>query len=716
MLQTSPPAMGRGAISTSRHGLRRWQMAGEVLRWARAMPGRLIEPPILAGLLLRLAMLVLLVPVTRSIWFGPFVMVAGAPSAWFDPWSAALAAGVDPRAFPYGLAMHLMLLPAALASQFIPQAATLLVGLTVLMAEAAILTMLRRHGARDAAWLGWWLSPIVIFIGWWHGQLDALPLSLLLAGVLLLQHDRIRGGALLLGAAIAAKASMALALPVMALWLLCDDRRRGDWRLAVVGIMPGLLVAALPALWSPGFRMMVVGTGETAKLMEAVLPLGNSGSLLLAPLAYAVALAFAAQHQRWSPGLLYALLAASFFPVLVLTPASPGWFLWVMPFLALRPSSALLERWLRLIFQGAFLAYYGLFATGAAAPALGLAEAMTLQPLPEALKSGLLTLLAAAGTGLAILGLRGAHAGDDPFRLRHGPIGIGIAGDSGTGKDSLLGGLEGLLGCRSVVRVAGDDYHRWDRRGTRWQTTTHLDPRANDLATFSRDAMTLLAGRPAFAPHYDHATGRFTAPADIAVRPFVVVQGLHALLPARLCRTYDLRIFLDMDEALRRALKLRRDVHLRGQSPARVMASLDARAQDAARYVHPQASKADIIFRLEPNSAEAPCMDGQPDTPVPVRLRITMANTLNVEAIYRALVGICGLAAEVSLREGEAIVEILVEGEAEGADFALAAARLVPDLDRLLSREPVWQPNVAGAMQLIAFVELADALRHRGTR
>jgi hypothetical protein len=70
----------------------------------------------------------------------------------------------------------------------------------------------------------------------------------------------------------------------------------------------------------------------------------------------------------------------------------------------------------------------------------------------------------------------------------------------------------------------------------------------------------------------------------------------------------------------------------------------------------------------------------------------------------------------VSLREGEAIVEMLVEGEAEGGDFALAAARLVPDLDRLLGREPVWQRNVAGAMQLVAFVELADALRHRGNR
>lgn len=716
MLQTSPPVLATGAISTTRLGLRRRHRADGALQLVRSLPGLLGEPPVLAGLLLRLVMLVLLEPVTRTLWFGPFVVVAGAPSVWFDPWSAALAAGVDPRAFPYGLAMHLMLLPAELASQLVPGGATILVGLTVLMAEAAILTMLRRHGTSDAAWLGWWLSPIVIFIGWWHGQLDSLPLSLLLAGVLLLQHGRIRGGALLLGAAIAAKASMALALPVMALWLLCDDRRRGDWRLAAVGIMPGLIVAAVPALWSPGFRVMVLGTGELAKLMEAVLPLGNSGNLLLAPLAYAVALAFAAQHQRWSPGLLYALLAASFFPVLVLTPASPGWFLWVMPFLALRPSSAPLERGVRLVFQASFLAYYGLVATGAAAPAFGLMEAMTLQPLPEELKSGLLTLLAAAGTGLAVLGLRGAHAGDDPFRLRHGPIGIGIAGDSGTGKDTLLGGLEGLLGRPSVVRVAGDDYHRWDRRGTRWQTTTHLDPRANDLVAFSRDAMTLLAGRPAFAPHYDHATGRFTAPLEIAARPFVIVQGLHALLPARLCLTYDLRIFLDMDEGLRRALKMRRDVHLRGHSPARVMASLDARAQDAARYVHPQASKADIIFRLEPNSAEAVSIDAQPDIPVPVRLRIIMANALNVEAIYRALVGICGLAAEVSLREGEPIVEILVEGEAEGADFALAAARLVPDLDRLLSRDSVWQPNVAGAMQLVAFVELADALRHRGNR
>jgi uridine kinase len=711
MLQTDPAVTGLGA---GRNSIDCRRAACNPLRLARAMAERIADPPILAGLALRLVMLALLEPVTRAVWFGPFITVAGAPSAWLDPWSAALAASLDTRAFPYGLAMHLLLLPAALASQVFADAAIVLVGLTVLAAEAAILMLLRRHGAGNAALLGWWLSPIVLFIGWWHGQLDALPLSLLVAGVLLMQHDRIMAGALLLGVAVAAKASMALALPVMALWLLCDDRRRVEWRRAALGIMPGLTLSALPILWSQGFRTMVIGTGETAKLMEAALPLGSSGSLLLAPLAYAVALAVAAQHRRWSLGLLYALLAAAFFPVLVLTPASPGWFLWVMPFLAMRPSAAPLEAELRVIFQGSFLAYYGVFATGAAAPALGFAEALTPLPLPEALESGLLTLLVAAGMGLAVLGLRGAHASDDPFRLRHGPVGIGITGDSGTGKDTLLGALEGLFGRSSVARVAGDDYHRWDRRGTRWQTTTHLDPRANDLAAFSRDALALLAGRPAYAPHYDHATGRFTAPIEIAARPFVIVQGLHALLPARLRTSYDLRIFLNMDEELRRALKTRRDVHVRGHSAARVLASLEARAQDAARYVHPQASKADIIFRLEPNSTDAPRSDVPPDTPVPLRLRITMTNTLNAEAIHRTLVGICGLAAEVSLREGDATVEILVEGEAEGADFALAAACLVPDLDRLLSREPVWQPNIAGLMQLIILVELAETLRHRG--
>lgn len=694
-----------------------WRLAvgGPFIR-ARAFAEAIAEPSVLAGLALRLVMLVLIEPATRAAWFGPVIAVAGAPSAWLDPWSAALAAGVDSRAFPYGLVMHLLLLPAALTSQFSPNAAIMLIGLTVLAAEAAILILLRREGASDAARFAWWLSPVVLFIGWWHGQLDSLPLSLLLSGVILMQRDRIMIGALLLGAAVAAKASMALALPVMALWILCDDRRWSEWRFAALGVLPGLIVSVLPALWSQGFRSMVMGTDEISKLMEAVLPLGSSGNLLLAPLAYGVALAFAAQHRRWSPGLLYALLAASFFPVLVLTPASPGWFLWVMPFLALRSPTASLEAALRLVFQVSFLAYYGLFATGAAAPALGMPAAPTLQPLPEVLVSGLLTMLAAAGMGLTVLGLRGANAGDDPFRLRYGPVGIGIAGDSGTGKDTLLGALEGLLGRSSVARVAGDDYHRWDRRGTRWQTTTHLDPRANDLAAFSRDAIALMAGRPAHAPHYDHATGRFTAPIEIAARPFVIVQGLHALLPARLRMSYDLRMFLDMDEELRRALKIRRDVYVRGHSPNRVLASLEARAQDAARYVHPQASKADIIFRLEPNSTGALRTDVPPETPVPLRLRITMANTLNTEAIHRALVGICGLAAEISLREGDAFAEILVEGEAEGADFALAAARLVPDLDCLLSREPDWQPSVAGAMQLIALVELADALRHRGNQ
>ena len=683
-------------------------------------PGRLLarlrDPRIATGIALRLLMLAILVPATHADWFGPFLRIAGAPEAWLDPWTTALAAGVDQKAFPYGVLMYLMLWPAALASQVFPGAATIGIGLTVLAAEATICWLLLRDGCDDAAALGWWLSPIVLFIGWWHGQLDALPLLLLFAGVLLLQRNRIAKGAFLVGGAIAAKASMALAVPVLALWLLCDDRRRGDLREAAIGLAPGLVLAVLPALWSPGFRSMVIGTGETTKLLKAALPLAESGTLLLAPLAYAVALAFAAQHRRWSHGLLHTLLAASFFPVLVLTPASPGWFLWVLPFLALRPAGTPLETSLRVAFQVAFLAYHGLTSSGAAAPTLGLAAAPQLPPLADAWHSGLITLLAAAGTGLAVLGLRGADAEDDPFRLRLGPVGIGIAGDSGTGKDTLTGAIAGMLGERSVARIAGDNYHRWDRHGARWNTTTHLDPRANDLAAFSSDCLALLAGRAATVPHYDHGVGRFTAPTEIDPRAFVIMQGLHTLLPARLRRALDLRIYLGMEEALRRALKIRRDVHVRGHSPERVVSSMDGRAQDAARYIHPQAEQADIVFRLEPGSPEALGTDSRPERPVPLRLRIRLADGLNAEAIHRALVGVCGLSAEVSVREGDAVGEILVDGNAEGADYALAARRLVPDFDQLVAREPVWQAGVSGAMQLVILVELADALRHRGSR
>ena len=68
-------------------------------------------------------------------------------------------------------------------------------------------------------------------------------------------------------------------------------------------------------------------------------------------------------------------------------------------------------------------------------------------------------------TGLVLIAqmLRERVARNDYFRIAQKPVTIGIAGDSGAGKDTLSRSLTDIFGEHTVVHLSGDDYHVWDR-------------------------------------------------------------------------------------------------------------------------------------------------------------------------------------------------------------------------------------------------------------
>ncbi len=81
----------------------------------------------------------------------------------------------------------------------------------------------------------------------------------------------------------------------------------------------------------------------------------------------------------------------------------------------------------------------------------------------------------------------------------------------------------------------------------------------------------------------------------------------------------DIKIFLDMDEDLRRYLKIQRDVHLRGHSIEEVIAVLESRTEDAERFIKPPEQHADVVFRISPTQPIQPD-DARPLDNVPLQL------------------------------------------------------------------------------------------------
>ncbi|MBY0314027.1 MAG: hypothetical protein K2Q26_00790, partial [Bdellovibrionales bacterium] len=175
-----------------------------------------------------------------------------------------------------------------------------------------------------------------------------------------------------------------------------------------------------------------------------------------------------------------------------------------------------------------------------------------------------------------------------PWFRRHRPLLIGLAGNSGAGKNRLASTLYDLFGKNATSLIEGDDYHKWERGNEKWQDYTHLNPRANYLETLSQHILMLLQGQPVFKSQYDHSSGQFTDERFVTAKKNIIVQGLHTFYPIVLRQIMDIKIFVAPHEQLRTYWKIKRDVSERGHVLEKVVSSIKARQKDSKNHIDPQ--------------------------------------------------------------------------------------------------------------------------------
>ena len=320
--------------------------------------------------------------------------------------------------------------------------------------------------------------------------------------------------------------------------------------------------------------------------------------------------------------------------------------------------------------------------------------------------------MVAIGLVLAIRIWREAISRNDFFRLSRKPFVIGIAGDSGSGKDTLANAISGLFGKHSVVNLSGDDYHLWDRQKPMWQVMTHLNPMANDLEGFCNDLVSLTDGNSIQSRNYDHSSGKMSRQFQLHSNDFIVASGLHALYFPILRECYNLKIFLDIDEGLRRYFKIKRDVHERGHSIENVLTSFEKREPDSERFIRPQSNYADLIFTLQPIHPDM--LEGLNDKrPLRLKLVVTTRHGFNELSLNRVLVGVCGLHVDLDVSNIGSEIKMTIEGETSAADVALAAQILCPGILEFLDIAPKWQDSLTGLMQLITLTHIDQAMTKR---
>lgn len=670
------------------------------------------SPIFFLGLIIRFLLIFFVLPHAPSVLQIPFLDTTSSILA-LDPWQCWLNSGGEITAFPYGYAMWLIFLPFTLLFKFLSLPLWYAYAFTILGADILLLVFLGgvlEQYIKQRAWLlliSYWLSPIVIVASYLFGYNDLLPIMLLVAALLAMKNERFLYAGALIITAVSAKIAMLMALPFLLMYLW--RHRSLHLPLFFWGMAAGSVGLIVPFIFSDaGFRMLFFNP-EMQKIYALAFEIGNI-RLYILPLAYLVLLYMVWRIKRFNFSLFLAVQGVSFMLVLLMTHALPGWFCWAIPFLVVYQFSS--DRY-AVIAVAVFSLLY-LVDTFLGLPEYaGFFAGKRLLPVFfsfDYLSSLVHTILVAIGVVLTVRMWRETISRNHYFRQSIRPLLIGITGDSGAGKSTLSNALLNLFGIRSVTVLSGDDYHLWDRQMSTWKVLTHLNPMANNLEQYARDLISLIDRKNIMVRHYDHSTGHITHPVSIKSSDIIIASGLHTLYLPELRKLYDVSIYLDMDENLRRYLKIQRDVQVRGHSLESVLSSLDRREIDASHFIRPQKDYADIIFSVAPRNP-----DNLRNTHRPVSYQLTVTSHVNANKreLARILMSLANLCVNMTSSDIRGYASMIIDGDISSKDIELIAQKCCPHVADFLDSAPEWQSGVLGLMQLVTLFHLEESLLRR---
>lgn len=671
------------------------------------------QPLFLIGLVLRFLLIYFMAPLVVSNWYGPFIELSTS-FLTINPWAVWLDMGKTPVAFPYGYAMWLTFLPITFLAKLAGLSLQYSYGLTLLTADIYLLYILKKllPGRQRLLLIAYWLSPVVILATYALGLNDVIPTLLLTLAIFFIRHVKLFLAGMLCAAAISAKFSMVIALPLFIIYLYNHKALRQSLTRFILGFCIGLLVLGGPFLLSDAALQMLFGNPEMYKVYDLTINIGEHFTLYVVPMIYFVMLYCVWRIRRLNFHLFQATTGIAFLLIVLMTQAQPGWFVWCMPFLTLyQAMSGRIAMFLVLLFSILFV-LSTLFITPINlinGKVFDLSYALNLSNQPVNPSSLINTFMVTIGTILIIRIWHEAINENGFFRLSRRPFVIGIGGDSGSGKDTFVKALTGLFGEHSVATLSGDDYHLWDRQKPIWQVMTHLNPMANDLEGFSRDLISLADGKHIMTKQYDHRTGKMSHPSKIKSNDFIISSGLHALYLPIFRECYNLKVYLDIDEALRRYFKLKRDIGQRGYTMEEMLNTFEKREADSTHFIRPQANHADLIFRLQPIHPHL-LNDLNKNQALRLKLVVISRHGINMLALNRVLTGICGLHIDIVSSDNDAKVIITIEGETTTADISMAAKILCPEVLEFLDIQPKWQDGTLGLMQLITLSHINQVM------
>lgn len=531
-------------------------------------------------------------------------------SGFKDPYEFFMNSGMS-DAFPYP---PLMLYILGFLGGFLSDLSPFFIRIPLLCADIVILMVLSRllKGNEKKVLLFYWLSPVLIYINYMHGQFDVIPIAFLLVSLYAIFRRELFISALILGLGIATKTNLVLVIPFYLLFVWHNNNNQRVKKIVIL-VFTTLFTFALmnlPFLNSKSFLEMVYDNYEQTKIWNASFSMLDSLNYFIIPSVYLVLLASAARFKNIGKDLFLIFIGFSFSVLLLFIPPQPGWYFWILPFFIYftirekkRTFFPIMALQIAFFLYFLFIKdsdYFYIYLFGDSTFTIYDFIAENQLGDPDIFASLAFTFLQTCLILNVYWIYKWGIKKNLEKKIKNRPFLVGIGGDSGVGKSTLSKLLTDLLGKENITRIQGDDMHRWERGHDKWDELTHLSPKANYLHEEIQQLKTLKEGRSILRKLYDHGVGQFTKPQKVFPNKIVIFEGLHPFYISAKRNLFDLKVFIEPEESLRLHWKISRDIKTRGYSKEKVLNQLELRKSDSDKYIRSQASFSDIKMSYYP--------------------------------------------------------------------------------------------------------------------
>ena len=636
----------------------------------------------------------------NSVLFQPFVN-SFINNGLINPWQFYLEHNLNLDSFPYHSLMLLILCPFAALSNLLHFDG--LFKLPLLFADLGILYILLKTFPykEKSVYLYYFLNPIIIYAIYIHSQLDIIPTAILLYGIYLLILNKYNFSSLVFGLALATKIHIIIALPLMFFYLYKIKNIKVALKYVAVSLTI-LLLFDLPFLYSDGFIQMVLLNPKQSLLFDSFYNIGSVNILLPIAAILTIYLHFFNQ-EKVNHDLLYFYFGILFTATIFFIYSGAAWYVWMIPFVSIYfiRNDNNKSRLLYIGFSVVYLVFFIFFYKSEYKAILFLGDEINIKILNDRLTDISFTLLEVTLVAIMYAFYKYGIKSNSIYRKRLNLI-IGIGGDSGVGKTTLLNNLQNVLG-NKLLQIEGDGEHKWERGDDNWNKFTHLDPKANNIHKQSEAINSLKNNEIIFRSDYNHIDGKFSELKKIKPKEFIVISGLHPFYLPKLRKNIDLKIYIDTEESIRRHWKIIRDTKKRGYSIQKIMEQIDNRMEDAKKYIYPQKEFADMIIKYYPTNT---FKLGEQNETVNLGLKITFDANIYMDDLFNNLN--CPFKWDYNNDLKSQYIEIETSPKLNFEDIAMS---LIENISEIIPLDIKWGSGYEGLIQIISLKMISEKLK-----